>query len=233
MEIMLCRLPKPRFWLRTQLSGVCPMQDKITKSYSTLLVCLVLFGMMMTAGESFAEVKVRAKTTYYDVRGKTGKVLNENMISEGRKHITISHAIAATRYDYDYTDPKIVLRGNRCEVEHVDVIVNIEYIYPRWLDQGRASAGMRRNWATFWKALKRHEEEHGKIAIEAGRLLEKEIRKMHGNAVFECRDMGRLAGFRLANVLRKTAMKQRAFDRREYSRRSQISKLQRALYESE
>ena len=89
---------------------------------------------------------------------------------------------------------------------------------------------MRKHWANFFRELKRHEEQHGRIAKEGAAALEKEILGFNGNKIFGCRDMGSFAAFKLNRVMRKTKARQNLFDRREYSNASKISKLQRKLY---
>lgn len=180
-----------------------------------------------------AAVKVKSKKTYYNVRGKNGKALNDNMLKEGRKVITLSHAIAATRYDFDFSEPKIGFKNKKCIVKHVDVTLNVEYIFPKWVNRKSASPAMRKHWANFWKELQRHEAQHGRIAKEGAKALEKEILSFKGNKRFGCKDMGRFASFKLSRIMRKTRTKQRQFDRREYSNSSKISKLQQKLYDTE
>ncbi|MGB7335129.1 MAG: DUF922 domain-containing protein [Salaquimonas sp.] len=207
---------------------------KFSKKF--LIVAAALMGMsaspiMIT--DASAGVKVKAKTIYYKVRGRNGKSLNDSMLKESRKAITISHAIAATRYNFDYSEPKIVVKNGRCVVDKVDITLNVEYIYPKWVNSGSASREMRNHWMAFYKELKRHELQHGKIAQEGAKALEKEIKTMKGHTRLGCKDMGAFAGYKLNRVIRKTRSQQKLFDRREYSRFSKISKLQKNLYHAE
>lgn len=179
-----------------------------------------------------AGVKIKSKTSYYSVKGRDGKELNLNMLKEGRKRIPLAHAIAATQYSFDFDKPKVAVKGRKCVIDDVNVVLEIEYIFPRWTDKNRASSEMRRNWDKFYSELKRHEAKHGEIAMKGAKALEREFRKINGNTFIGCKDMGSFAAFRLKNVVRKTRAEQKAFDRREYARSSRISKLQRSLYKS-
>lgn len=206
--------------------------SKLSLRILTIFAALnVMFtALPMTSHDAQAAVKVKSKKSFYDVSGKDGKTLNDNMVKEGRKVITITHAIAATRYDFDFSEPVIALTKNKCIVKKVDVTVNIEYIFPRWTTKNKASSDMRTHWRNFYRELQRHEEQHGKIAQKGAAALEKEILSFRGNKMFGCRDMGSFAAFKLDRVMRKTRAEQRLFDRREYSNSSKISKLQKKLY---
>lgn len=197
------------------------------------LVSAAAMPVFVASGISLAEVRVKSTTSYYKVSGTDGKQLHENMISEGGKRIPITHAIAATQYDYDYLEPKIGVKNGKCVIENVDVLLNVEYIFPQWTNRKRGSLQLRGHWDNFSRELKRHEEEHGRIALKGAKELEKEFRKIKGNTALGCRDMGRFAAYRLSAIIRKTRAEQKAFDRREYAGSSKISKLQQKLYDAE
>jgi len=179
-----------------------------------------------------ARVKVKEKTTYYRISGKTGAALNKSMLQGGGSRISLSHAVAATETELDFGEPKIVIKGNKCVVEDVDVFLNIKYIYPKWADRRGASVKTKKRWAAFWKELKRHERNHGEIAKAGAKALEKELKKMTGTVASGCSNFGAFAGFKLKTIIRKMGQAQKNFDRREYASSSKISKLQRLLYEA-
>lgn len=191
-------------------------------------VCLALGGTCLAS----AKVKVSVKTTYYPVSGKDGKALNASMLSGGSSRIRLNHAVAATETELDFGEPKIAVKNGKCVVEDVDVYLSIRYIYPKWQGRGRASPEVRKHWDAFWRELKRHEENHGEIARAGAKALEKQLMRMNGNVAIGCADFGSFARVRLDGIIRKTAMAQRNFDRREYAASSKISRLQRLLYEA-
>ncbi len=198
----------------------------------TLLVAISSGLGAFAVDEARAEVKVTTKTSYYNVSGKTGKTLSENMLREGKKNISLSHAIAATQYNYDFGSPKIAVKKGKCYVEDVDVFVNIQYIFPKWENQQGASSALKSKWASFYRELQNHEKYHGEVAIKGARALEKQIKTFSGRTAAGCRDMGTFASFKLSNIIRKIRSEQRAFDRIEYLNSSKISKLQMSLYKA-
>ena len=178
-----------------------------------------------------AGVKVKTKTTYYSINGKTGKALNASMLKGGGSRIKLNHAVAATETELDFGEPKLVVEGGKCKVKDIDVYLNIRYIYPKWVGKNGASRQTRERWNTFWRELKRHEENHGKIALAGAKALEKQLKKMSGSVAVGCANFGSMAGLKLQAIVRKTATAQKNFDRREYASSSKISKLQKLLYE--
>lgn len=202
---------------------------KLSVVFAFSAACCFASGSLDTAE---AGVKVKTKTSYYSIKGRDGKALNASMLRGGGSRIKLNHAVAATETEIEFGEPKVVVKGGRCVVEDVDVILKIRYIYPKWVNKGRASGEMRKRWNSFWRELKRHEENHGAIALAGAKSLERELKKMNGSVAIGCANFGSMAGIRLKNVIRKTAIAQRNFDRREYAASSKISKLQRMLFEA-
>ena len=191
-------------------------------------LCVVLAGTCLAS----AKVRVSVKTSYYPISGADGKALNASMLRGGAGRINLNHAIAATETELDFGEPEVAVRNGKCVVENVDVYLKIRYIYPNWKGRGRASPEMRKRWDAFWGELQRHERNHGEIAKAGAEALEKELMRMKGNVAVGCADFGGFARVRLEAIIRKTALAQRNFDRREYAASSKISRLQRLLYEA-
>ncbi len=189
-------------------------------------------SILISAVPAAAEIKVKTSTSYYSISGTDGKALNASMLSGGAKRISLSHAVAATETEIKFGEPRIAVRDGKCIVEDVDVYLEIHYTYPKWVNRGRASRLMRERWDSFLGELVRHEKNHGAIALAGAKALEQELLKMNGNVAIGCANFGAFASMRLQNVIRKTAIAQRNFDRREYAASSKISKLQRLLYEA-
>lgn len=182
------------------------------------------------AASANAKVKVKTSKSYYTISGNNGKSLNYSMLKGGRKNIRLSDAIAATETKIDIGDPKIAIENGKCIVKKIDVVLHIRYTYPNWKNKKGASKTVRNSWEKFRRELVRHEENHGKIAKLGAKALEKELLKMNGNVAIKCANFGSLAAFKLRNLTRKTARAQRAFDRKEQSRFSKITKLQKDLF---
>lgn len=191
-------------------------------------VC-VLCGSIIT-GPVHAKIIIKEKTSYYPIKGKTGRELAEAMLVGGKRNIDLRHAIAATATSYKVGDVDIQVVNGRCKVISANVIVDIEYIYPKWTQRKGASKELRAVWDQFFRELVRHEETHGKIAKEGAKQLEREILRVSGSVPLGCRDFGAFSTLRLDAIGRQLKNRQLAFDRRENLRVSRISRLQTLLF---
>lgn len=199
---------------------------------SLAAMLFLAFSPIVLANAASADVKVRTSTAYYQISGKDGKALNQSMLDGGKSRIKLTHAIAATETTMDFTEPKLEVVDGKCKITDVDVILNIKYIYPKWSGRSGASSEMRKRWDAFWAELKRHEENHGKIAIAGAKRFEKALLDTTAFAFNGCAGFVTIAKVKLNQIVRQTEQAQKNFDRAEYAFYSKISKLQRALYEA-
>lgn len=196
-----------------------------------VLIC-ILCGLF-AAGPALSKITIKEKTSYYTIKGKTGVELAEAMLAGGKRNINLRHAIAATATSYKVGDVDIKVVNGRCKVISADVVVDIEYVYPKWRQQKRATKKLRAVWATFFRELVRHEQTHGKIAKEGAKQLERELLRISGTVALGCRDFGAFSTLRLNAIGRQLKNRQMAFDRRENLRVSRISRLQTLLINAE
>ncbi|MFZ1813902.1 MAG: DUF922 domain-containing protein [Rhizobiaceae bacterium] len=196
---------------------------------------LVFFAVAFLATGSIAsdaKVIVKQNTKYYSVKGLNGLEISKAMLVGGKKNINLRHAIAATATSFKFTNSKVKVDGRKCKLESIDINLSITYYYPKWQGRNQAGANVRRAWDVFYKELLRHEQTHGKIAIDFANQLEREMLKMSGNVVAGCRDFGSTAIFKLKSLSNQLKQKQAAFDRLEERSTSKISRLQIALLKS-
>lgn len=197
--------------------------------YLPVTVCLCILCGVVFAGPAFSKVIVKEKTSYYKIKGTTGVQLAEAMLAGGKRNINLRHAIAATATSYKIGDVDIQVVNGRCRVTSAEVVVDIEYIYPKWTQEKRATRKLRAVWSQFFRELVRHEQTHGKIAKEGARQLERELLRVSGTVGLGCRDFGAFSTLRLNAIGRQLQNRQLAFDRRENLRISRISRLQTLL----
>ncbi|MGI9399901.1 MAG: DUF922 domain-containing protein [Rhizobiaceae bacterium] len=204
---------------------------RLSKLFSAVLVC-VLAGVI-SADQAFSKIIVREKTSYYPIKGTTGVELAEEMLRGGQKNINLRHAIAATAASYEIGDAEVKVINGRCKVTFVEVILDIEYTYPRWTNKSSGSRKLQSVWNQFFKELVRHEQTHGRIAKEGAKQLERELERISGTVAFGCNDFGAFSSIRLNALGRQLKNRQLAFDRRENFRVSRISRLQTLLINAE
>lgn len=98
---------------------------------------------------------------YYAVQGTDHATLAQSLKANGPRGF---HGLASWRLDYQYTTRRT---GPNCQVDSVNVKVGGEILMPRWADENAAPVELQRRWATYYAALKRHEDGH----VQHGREL--------------------------------------------------------------
>lgn len=187
----------------------------------------VVIAFAITSGDSAnAGLRIKERTKYYSVTGKTGKQLFKSIERRGPRR---GHAIATTRTDIDVRNVRTRRRGRSCVVIRADVIVKLTYTLPRWRGSRRASKRVRRSWNAFAARVNRHERKHGQISKNYARKLYREIRRMKGRVSRGCNDFGKRTNVRIARLQRQAAREHARLDRREASSRSRVRRLQVAL----
>jgi predicted secreted Zn-dependent protease len=196
-----------------------------------------LFALGLLAGFAAnpvqAKVIVKETTKYYTIKGKNGVELAEAILDGGRRNIKLRHAIAATSTSYEIGDAEIEIDNRRCRVKKIDVIVEINYLFPKWQANADATPKLRAAWKKFYQELVRHEKTHGKIAKDGARQLERELERISGTVALGCRDFGAFSEMRLNAIGRLLKNRQDAFDMREDFVTSRISRLQATLIDAQ
>jgi predicted secreted Zn-dependent protease len=189
----------------------------------------LLFG---AASDALAKVKVSEKTQYYPIEGRSGLDLGRAMLSGGKRTINLRHAIAATATEFRISDTDVKVENGRCVVRDLTVHLDIVYHYPKWAQKPRASRDVQRAWDAFYAELLVHERTHGRIARDYAQRLDRELRKVQGNVLVRCADFPQSAKRTFDGLLARLMREQAAFDQRENTKTSRISRLQTALFKA-
>ena len=129
-----------------------------------LLAALIAF--FMQASISDASISIKSKTYYYQINGSTTGELKAQMRKKGPN----GHwAYAVWFIDWDN--------------EGCDVSVKINYIYPNWTNINKAPNSVQLIWRKMIRALKKHEKNHARNGIMAGRAIHKNKCKNPGSTI--------------------------------------------------
>ncbi len=197
-----------------------------TFSFSLAVHTAALAVALAAAAPAAAKIRVQESTSYYAISGQNGVELGRAMIAGGTRTTRLDHAIAATATRFSFENPKIDVVGAQCVLKQVDVVLNIEYYFPKWDGKSAASTGLRGNWDQFYSELVHHEHTHGSIAKKFAQRIEKEMLGMRGNVSMGCRDFGANAQRRFDQLSGQLKGLQAAFDAREQLGSSRITQLQ-------
>ena len=139
----------------------------------TTLALLALCAASPVRSEPLVKIAIR----YYEVTGHSAGELRAQLDrlgpigSDGRRYDGRTDWDA--RWSYSYSDS-----AAGCRIDRVTVSANITYTMPSWNGADSAPQPLREHWRGYLAALRRHEEGHRDLALEAARAIERGIREM-------------------------------------------------------
>lgn len=180
----------------------------------------ILFAGMLTALPLVATAgpEVTIKYDYYDVRGSTAGELKEGMKiygvrwNDGKRY----DAFTGWYVEWGYVFNSM---GNLCAIEKVSTKVSVTYFLPRWKDSDGADPGLQERWDRFIDALRRHEEGHKEIAVEAALEIEKGVARL--NSYKGCNALRNIADATAQEIIQIFIAQQEAYDERTKHGRTQ------------
>lgn len=181
---------------------------------------VVFSNPLSPISQSHAKVILKEKIKYYTVTGKTGVDLYKSMVKNGPDHGgNKRNVLASTSFKFDFKNDAFTIRGNRCILTNLDIVVDVTYTYPRWRGSKSASAATRKAWKNFEKAAVIHEKEHVKITRKFAKDYEKALMKSRRKASDDCakQTVGEL--FRTSYQIRKHERLHKRFDKRDLGKR--------------
>lgn len=192
-----------------------------------LLACSCCFLALLGAiTPCKAAPKVSSRTTSFPISGETGDALLRQLEQKGPKHGFTSRAIAQTRYTMK-SEADWVHSDGMCKVTRPQVRLDINYIYPDV--KGEVSGPLRSRWQRFMAGIRKHEEQHGRIARE---MAAEADRTIAGLTVSDGKSCGKLRGEMkrvVAAIVARYEARQRQFDVVEHSSGGNIEGLVKRL----
>lgn len=177
---------------------------------------LVYVGLNADPAHSSARVLIKENISYYDVSGSTGREIFKSMLDNGPKlGKRNEHALATTQYSYDVKNVNVELRNGRCVPKSLEVVMSVEYTYPRWRVSRNAGRETRNAWKQFKKSVIWHEKQHVKIATEYANAYAKALKKTRLKSDDNCTSGSFATAWRASLAALKHNRKQRQFDKRD------------------
>ena len=176
-------------------------------------IVLTSFFMMNSV---HARIILTEKTTYYTVKGKTGRELYASMLKNGPKLEGIrGHALAATVINYEVINIKMDQTKRHCRLKKFDIELSVKYIYPRWRNRKGSRSTTRKAWGDFEKVAIWHEKEHVKLARDFAMDYEKLISKLKLSKRKNCDNLPFSFKFRSSSLALKSNRLHKRFDRKD------------------
>ncbi len=181
------------------------------------LLCCVVLPMLVAA-----EPAVTRKTVTYDVHATEPATLSAAI--DAASPIS-SNGTTYHGYTEYYLGWKFwwVTRGRNCQLNKVEVKVDIEFTMPKLVSR-HPPRSLRTTWRKYYDALESHEEGHAKLAIAAGRQLEEDLLSLR--AFTDCAKLEEGA-----NALGQQQLQHLNEQQAEYDRRTEHGKRQGAFLE--
>lgn len=186
-----------------------------------------LSGVVLLGATNLAVAAAISTTTKsYGISGRTGTALLQSMNKRGPKHGFLSRAIAQTQYQIEW-DVKIGADRGTCRLARATPHIRIAYTYPQ--PSERLSPDLRRRWDRFMAGVRKHEQQHGRYAIQMVNAAERAVRGVRVSNDPNCRKAGAEIRRRVQAVYEQYEAKQIVFDRREHRENGNIHRLIRRL----
>lgn len=184
-------------------------------------------GAILLASTGIAgAASISTTTKTYAISGQSGHSLLQSMNKRGPKHGWLSRAIAQTQYVTSWEVRTRVENGS-CRLVQATPSMKMVYTYPQPSDG--LSADLRKRWATFMVGVRRHEEQHGRYALQMLKAAERSVRGLKVAKDPNCRKANAEIKRRVSAVYAEYEAKQIVFDQREHRENGNIHRLIKAL----
>lgn len=177
---------------------------------TSLVVCG--FGVSATA---MAGVKVIKSVAYYDVSGNSATQLLHQMDARcpgnlAKKGTEKSAALTCYRLRWVFTNTRA---DGKCRAGEVSVTLKLAYVYPRWVNKAAAPVKLRLRWERLLTHLVDHEQQHGRIALDAAKDVFKGIKELRPHQT--CKAFNFFADALADGIHRRIKALQQEFDRKQ------------------
>ena len=153
---------------------------------------------------------VNIQTSYYSVSGNDSNSLYQSLQQHGPigENGNRFHAVTRWKANWSYAWREA---ANRCQLDKVEVSVDIEYLLPELKGLDTKPEKFRNDWNSYFLALFKHEQQHKDYAIQAATELEQELLAI--NSQQACLTLKNKMADTAQKVLDKYERKEREFDR--------------------
>jgi predicted secreted Zn-dependent protease len=133
-----------------------------------------LFAALLAVPAGAAELEapaIRDTIEYRDIIGNSRNELAAALKKVGATSQSGDRFAASTRWQLRWNFRVEQHPGKSCELASAKTELDIHMTLPRWMPPQNASPVLVKRWNTFADALRKHEDGHRDIAIEAARVV--------------------------------------------------------------
>jgi predicted secreted Zn-dependent protease len=181
-----------------------------------------LVVLLAASVSAHAGVRTTTTTSTYKISGNSGQELMQQMDRKGPRQGYRASAIAQTSYDVKW-NIGWQLNGGVCSPSQADARVSIKYRYPELV--ATSSPSLKKRWAKFLVGVRKHEEQHGKYAVQMVSAAQKSIARIRSAGDPSCARAKQEA----SRIMRATSAdyeaRQRNFDAVEHQPGGKVERL--------
>lgn len=155
------------------------------------------------------QVVVNSTTDYYTFQATTIREIQTHLNTQGPNVLGGEHSIAVTSYEFQVSWDWLQT-GATCVVDDVEVLLNLDYTYPRWEPVGSPLPMVYDEWDRFIQHVIAHEETHGQIALGCANEIAAQIGALPAMAA--CGDLETALNGVIEQVYQTCAERQEAYD---------------------
>ena len=181
-----------------------------------------LVVLLAASVSAHAGVRATATTSTYKISGNSGQELIQEMDRKGPRQGYQARAIAQTTYDVKW-NVGWQANGGVCSPSQAEAIVYIKYRYPQLV--GTSSAGVKNRWDRFMAGVRKHEEHHGKLAVDMVSAAQKSIARIRSAGDPSCARAKQEASRIMGTTSAQYEARQRQFDAVEHQPGGNVERL--------
>jgi predicted secreted Zn-dependent protease len=172
-----------------------------------IIVVALLLGLASVSG---AEPTIMISYDYYDIEGRTASELRQQMNRKGVRWTNGNIYDAYTGWNVKWNYRYRLTDDNSCSIGSVNTTLSVEFRLPRWENYDRGPAALKKRWDAYMQALRRHENGHKDIGLQAANEIERSIAELDPDVT--CDAVTETANQLGRRILSEYAAKERAYD---------------------
>jgi len=123
------------------------------------------------------DVHVTEVFDYFDVTGLSEIELNRHLDENNKLFIDGKQYSAMVFYTITWR-PYARTGGELCSLDKVDVMLDVKFHMPRWINQSSSTPNLQSYWTQLYGTLLDHENGHRDLALEEAREIQRKIKEI-------------------------------------------------------
>ena len=172
--------------------------------------CLVVLFSASAGAAELEAPEIRDTIEYRDIVGNSEDALASALKQVGATSKNGDRFAASTRWQLRWNFRVEQHPGESCELASAKTELDVHMTLPRWMPPQNAPPALVKRWNTFADALRKHEDGHRDLAIEAARAVTDRVAKVRPD--YDCAVLKRRLGRVAEQTVREYKDKESSYD---------------------